>query len=71
MSRLIFGTGLARSATSATSLPLPTRLDGTAVLIGDLQLEAGIRATRRSMTQKADAAIYTISTNMRNWLLYS
>jgi uncharacterized protein (TIGR03437 family) len=36
----IFGTGLARSAVSATSLPLPTRLDGTAVLVGDLQIEA-------------------------------
>jgi uncharacterized protein (TIGR03437 family) len=36
----IFGTGMARSTTNATSLPLPTRLDGTAVLVGDLELEA-------------------------------
>jgi uncharacterized protein (TIGR03437 family) len=36
----IFGTGLARAASSAASQPLPTRLDGTAVLVGDLELEA-------------------------------
>jgi uncharacterized protein (TIGR03437 family) len=36
----IFGTGLASSTVEATSMPLPQRLGGTAVLVGDLELEA-------------------------------
>ncbi|HET8548135.1 MAG TPA: hypothetical protein VFL57_09035 [Bryobacteraceae bacterium] len=36
----LFGTDLARSTLSATSTPLPKRLDGTSVLVGDLELEA-------------------------------
>jgi uncharacterized protein (TIGR03437 family) len=36
----IFGTRLARAATSAASLPLPTKLEDAAVLVGDLELAA-------------------------------
>jgi len=36
----IFGTKLARNATSAGSLPLPGKLEDTAVLVGDLELQA-------------------------------
>ena len=36
----ILGTGLARSSVNASTPPLPKRLDDTAVLVGDLELEA-------------------------------
>jgi uncharacterized protein (TIGR03437 family) len=35
----IFGAGLARSPVSASSLPLPTRLEDTVVRVGDVELE--------------------------------
>jgi uncharacterized protein (TIGR03437 family) len=36
----IFGTKLARAAASATSIPLPNKLEDAAVLVGDLELAA-------------------------------
>ena len=36
----IFGTKLARATASATSLPLPSKLEDAAVLVGDLELAA-------------------------------
>src|SRR3954453_14632561 len=38
----IFGSNLAQATAQASGLPLPTKLAGTPVLVGDLELEAAL-----------------------------